>query len=247
MLPVEAGRLTSHHSSPTRRSIMHRTGTGILAIWHDIEPTGHDDFLEWHTREHMPERVSVPGFLRGCRYVALQGSPQYFNFYQTETPDTLVSAAYLERLDNPTPWTQRAVPHFRNLNRSAGRVLGSTGIGEGGVIATLRLSPTEGARESLRTWFLDEALSQVHQQPGIVAVHLWSAERAASLVETSESRARVDAAEVADWTMAIEANAEHFAVAAKDWLCKQTEFRGSLASHANIGVYQLQHRLNTAG
>ncbi|MCB1719379.1 MAG: hypothetical protein KDK05_29940, partial [Candidatus Competibacteraceae bacterium] len=121
-------------------------GKGILAIWHDLDPAGEADFREWHTRQHMPERLSVPGFLRGCRYIAVKGTPQLFNFYQTERPETLTSAAYVERLNNPTPWTQQVVPYFRNINRSAGRVLASMGAGEGGAIATLRIKPREEAR-----------------------------------------------------------------------------------------------------
>lgn len=222
-------------------------GTGILAIWHDVEPSGLADFLEWHTREHLPERVSVPGFLRGCRYIALRGSPPYFNFYQTETPQTLVSGPYLERLNDPTPWTQRVVPLFRDLNRSAGRVLGSIGVGEGGVIGTLRLSPRDGARNALQAWFLDAGLSQIAARPGIVAVHLWSADLAASRVETAESRARGSAADIADWTVAIEANADEFVLAARDWLSDQATFQEALAGQVNFGVYQLQHRLNVAG
>lgn len=221
-------------------------GTGILAIWHDIEPSGYADFLEWHSREHMPERVSVPGFLRACRYIALQGSPQYFNFYQTESPEILVSQPYLERLNNPTPWTQRAVPFFRNLNRSAGRVLGSVGIGEGGVIATLRLNVRSDQSETLQAWLLEQGLSQVVALPGVVAAHFWSADQAASLVKTKESEGRVDAAKFSDWTFAVEGNAESYVVAAYEWLNTKSEFSTGVED-CEFGVYQMQHRLNVSG
>ena len=227
-------------------SNMHCRGTGILAIWHDIEPSGYADFLEWHTREHMPERVSVPGFLRGCRYTALQGSPQYFNFYQTETPETLVSEPYLERLNNPTPWTQRVVPFFRNLNRSAGRVLGSLGIGEGGVIATLRLSTHSTRRDGLESWLVKEGLVELAELPGVVAAHFWSADPAASLVKTAESQGRVDPATFSNWTIAIEGNGEEYVVAAHDVLRKKDLF-ASAVENVEFGVYQMQHRLNVSG
>ena len=151
-------------------------GKGILAIWHDLDPAGEADFREWHTRQHMPERLSVPGFLRGCRYIAVKGTPQLFNFYQTERPETLTSAAYVERLNNPTPWTQQVVPYFRNINRSAGRVLASMGAGEGGAIATLRIKPREEAREQLSNWLQTEGLTLTLRQAAIAAVHLWSAD-----------------------------------------------------------------------
>ena len=41
----------------------------FLAIWHDIEPDSQEEYMEWHTREHMPERVSIPGFRAGKRLI----------------------------------------------------------------------------------------------------------------------------------------------------------------------------------
>lgn len=51
-------------------------GKAVVAIWNDILPEGRDNFIEWHNREHIPERVSIPGFLRGRRYIAEQGVPR---------------------------------------------------------------------------------------------------------------------------------------------------------------------------
>jgi hypothetical protein len=63
-------------------------GTGILAIWNDIAPGGDAEFTDWHTREHVPERIAGPGFLRGRRYSAVSGSPKYFTLYETEAVET---------------------------------------------------------------------------------------------------------------------------------------------------------------
>lgn len=62
-------------------------GKGVLAIWNGIAPEAEEDFVAWHVREHIPERVALSGFLRGRRYVALDGFPKYFNFYETTTAD----------------------------------------------------------------------------------------------------------------------------------------------------------------
>ena len=42
-------------------------------------------FLEWHNCEHMPERVSVPGFREGRRYRDLGGSPRFLMMYFTDS------------------------------------------------------------------------------------------------------------------------------------------------------------------
>ena len=44
-------------------------GSAFLAIWHDIEAHGEVEYDDWHTREHMPERVEIPGFEAGRRWV----------------------------------------------------------------------------------------------------------------------------------------------------------------------------------
>ena len=45
------------------------TGSAFLAIWHDIDPPSWTEYMEWHTREHMPERLSIPGFTVGKRLI----------------------------------------------------------------------------------------------------------------------------------------------------------------------------------
>ena len=50
---------------------MSLAGSGAVCIWHDIAPEATDEFYQWHNREHMPERVGIPGFRLGRRYIAL--------------------------------------------------------------------------------------------------------------------------------------------------------------------------------
>src|SRR5664279_454618 len=119
-------------------------GLGAVAIWHDIVASGRDNFYAWHGNEHMPERVSIPGFLRGRRYVSIKGGPEFFNLYETESPQTVSSAAYLERLNHPTRWTMKSVPDFRNVSRSLCAVASSNGRGGAGLIGTFRYSVRDG-------------------------------------------------------------------------------------------------------
>lgn len=112
---------------------MSLAGEGVVAIWHGIRPEGRADFFEWHNREHMPERVAIAGFLRGRRYIALEGQPEFFTLYETATSAVLSGADYLARLNAPTQWTRRATSHFTDTARSLCRVAFSTGVGAGGI------------------------------------------------------------------------------------------------------------------
>ncbi len=96
----------------------HATPSGLMAFWADIDPDYERRFLEWHNCEHMPERVSVPGFREGRRYHGMDGAPAFLMMYFTDTPDVLKSPAYLARLNDPTPWTQESLTHFRNASRN---------------------------------------------------------------------------------------------------------------------------------
>ena len=57
---------------------MSLAGLGAVCIWHDLLPEASDDFYQWHNREHMPERVGIPGFRRGRRFIAVAGEPDVF-------------------------------------------------------------------------------------------------------------------------------------------------------------------------
>src|SRR5216110_1060808 len=122
---------------------MSLAGTGVVAIWHDLLPEVKDDFYEWHNREHLPERVGIPGFRLGRRYIAAEGAPEFFNLYEADTPEVLGGRDYLDRLNAPTEWTRRVVPSFRNVSRSICRVVYTDGIGQGGLMLTQRFDVGE--------------------------------------------------------------------------------------------------------
>ena len=84
----------------------------------------HDD---WHTYEHMHERLPIPGFERGTRWIATAGGPAYMIIYEVAGVDVATSPAYLARLNAPTPWTQSVMPRFRGMVRGFCTVAASAG------------------------------------------------------------------------------------------------------------------------
>lgn len=186
---------------------MSLAGMGAVAIWHDLDPVARDDFHEWHNREHMPERVGIPGFRRGRRYVALSGTPEYFNLYEADSAETLAGQDYLNRLNAPTAWTRRIVPSFRNVARSICRVAFTNGVGSGGVMLTLRFAIDAAQREGTIEALRRRLLPPLAYRKGVAGVHLCLADDAASNVETAERRVRADTTEVPGWILLIEGNA----------------------------------------
>jgi hypothetical protein len=37
-------------------------GKAAVAMWWDILPPQREEFQEWHSREHFPERMGIEGF-----------------------------------------------------------------------------------------------------------------------------------------------------------------------------------------
>jgi hypothetical protein len=165
-------------------------GRAFLAIWHDVAAAGEAEFNAWHTRQHMPERVGVPGFLAGRRYADLSGSHQrYFTLYEGATLETFSSDGYRARLNNPTAWSIRSQPHFRNLTRAACVVVASLGRGFGGVLATLRFNLATGAVVAFEA-AAEKLACRIFARDGVTAVHLGVAALETTRIRTKETELR---------------------------------------------------------
>ena len=110
-------------------------------MWWDVSPEMQPEWEEWHTCEHLPERLAIPGFLRGTRWIALSGEPSYFVLYEADDLAAITGGPYLERLNDPTPWSRRMMPHHLNMVRSLCLVRATYGAGLPYAMATLRFSP----------------------------------------------------------------------------------------------------------
>ena len=120
---------------------------GILAIWNNVAPGREGEFEEWFQHEHLEERIAVPGLLLGRRHEAVSGTPRFFNFYVVQSADVLKSAAYLARLDDPTPMTRRIMSEvFRDMIRTACHRTLRLGAMRGTAVVTARFNtrPDEG-------------------------------------------------------------------------------------------------------
>ncbi|MBV8535060.1 MAG: hypothetical protein JO128_05675 [Alphaproteobacteria bacterium] len=214
-------------------------GTGVLAIWNGITDAAEVEFIKWHVREHIPERVGIPGFLRGRRYIAVEGQPKYFNFYETESPDTLVSPAYRARLNAPTPWTQAVIKEFRDMSRTICEVTASVGCGEGAWIEAIRIGGVADPAAFSRA-VASTAVGVIAERDGIVGVHFLKGVDAPGNTPTTESKLRGQPDARCDWILLVEG--------AELDLLQAAGAAGILRQHAagiavERGVYRLQYGL----
>jgi hypothetical protein len=158
-------------------------GTGFLAIWSDVAPAALTDYRHWLTREHTTERVTTKGFLAARVFRAEQSDfNRFFILYELETPEVLDGAAYLARLNAPTPWSQRIMPQLGNFIRGGGVMTARAGRGEGATIAALRIEQLPEQPQHLA-----DALAALD---GIAAVQVGATDQARTSVPTAEKGLR---------------------------------------------------------
>jgi len=210
-------------------------GSAAMLLSFDVVPEAVAEHDHWHTFEHLPERLSIPGFQRGTRWVALEGQPRYMVLYEVEALSTLTSAAYLERLNNPSPWTAKIMPTYRGMRRGFCAVAGSFGHGLGHLCALLRFKPAPDAAAALRHWLLHQALPALPSRPGLGSVH-WL-EGALTPAMTQEQRIR--GADAGVDSALLVTGYDRAALAA---LLQGELGIGSLAQHGALDVTQALYR-----
>jgi hypothetical protein len=220
---------------------MSLSGTGAIIIWNDLASEGRDEFYSWHLNEHIPERLAVPGFLSGSRYIALSSEtkPEFLTLYITRDESVATSAPYLERLNAPTLWTKRATAHFRNTSRALTRVVFSHGTGAGGFIGTLRFDGSEAGRTTIRTNERHvQRMKHIAGMPRISGVHACLSDLAASGDKTAESRDRTDILAAPSGAVLVEGCD---AAAVGDAMRELKSAYDFDSASTQVGIYRLEH------
>ncbi|QND97076.1 hypothetical protein SY91_04524 [Burkholderia cenocepacia] len=149
----------------TRLSLPH----GQLCVWTDIDPAHEADFNAWYDREHMQERVAIPGFTHARRFRATDGGPRrYLALYVTDTLDVFRGDAYRRAFTQQTAWSLANFERMTGTQRRVGELTIEAGDGEGAHLALFVLPPDRIDVPHLRARF-DAAL----QEPGIHAARLF--------------------------------------------------------------------------
>ena len=176
-------------------------GAGMLLTSMNVDAADEAEFNRWYDREHLEERVAIPGFLEARRYVAHEGNPKYLSLYSTEAFEVLDSPAYRAALAHQTAWSKANIARFRNMIRGVARITISRGTGRGAVLGIIRLRPVAGGEDQLRNALrhrLDPS-----QLDGIISMHLLENDPALSKPITDDPAAPNPGA--GDWFVLIDA------------------------------------------
>lgn len=177
------------------------TGKAAVAMWWHIAPEQRVEFLDWHTHEHFPERLHIVGFQRGTRWASEDDATGFFVMYELSDREVLAGPAYLARLNDPTPWSRKMMPHHSGMVRSLCQVTASAGAGVGRYMLTLRLSPVAEQAPRLRT-YLEALVTKLPTRRGVTGAHLLERADLGQVAQTQEQRIRGQD-RTADWVLLV--------------------------------------------
>lgn len=128
--------------------------SAFLALWNGIaDPALQAEYEAWHSFEHVPERVGLPGFVQARRWRSLErpaGAPLYFTWYTLEDLAALNHPRYHAVFAQPTPWTARMRVQLTEFLRLPCELRGAHGISSAARLVTLRLrAPDDAAGQAL--------------------------------------------------------------------------------------------------
>jgi hypothetical protein len=143
---------------------------GMLFVASDVEPADEADFNRWYDKEHVEERVRIPGFLSGARYFSLEGGRKYLGLYRTESLAVFGSPGYRAAFEKQTPWSIANLDRMRQPIRRVCAVRAVTGFGTGSHVVVLPLAIADNAEALVAR--AAEAGRQLAEQPGFVQSYL---------------------------------------------------------------------------
>jgi len=219
-------------------------GAGALAMFWDMAPALRAEFEDWHSHEHFPERLRVPGFRRASRWMSATGDESVFVLYEVAAHDVLGSAAYAAHLNAPTPWSTRMMPHHRNMVRSQCRVVASHGDAVARHALTLRFACASGREGDVHRHLGALARSLV-ARPGFVGAHVLRHEDPA-LPTTTEQRIRAGADRVADGVLVVCGYDAAALAALRDSTLGDALADVGVAPGAVVALYALSHSATAA-
>lgn len=224
-------------------------GRGIMINWNNVAPEHRAAYDAWHCGEHMVGRLTIPGFLRGRRYIAAipeQARRNFLTMYEVMDLEVLTGADYLAKANNPSPLTLRTTPLVRDSVRGLARVRASHGLGTGGCALTLRFDPHPGAEDALEHHLAQQALPQIAQRPDIAGAHLIVADRAASSMTPVERQGRPTT--LPNWIVLIEGfTVDAVNAAGSNELADSMLHAKGCANSVERDVYRLQFMLASTG
>src|SRR6516164_2067783 len=164
---LETGSGLSDDASNPREGAMAK---GILVAAMDFSAAREDEFDDWYDLEHIPERLRVPGFLNGDRWIGATNPKISVATYDLDNVGVLKSPPYLAvGGENSSPWTKRTARFRKSLMRYEGEQLfpgDRTAPSGAAALFLIAMNITPEHESDFNKWYNEEHVPALGAAPG---------------------------------------------------------------------------------
>jgi hypothetical protein len=180
---------------------------GILIAAMDFSAVAEDEFNDWYDTEHLPERLSVPGFLNAERWIGIANPRTSVALYDLDTVKVLHSNAYLRvGGTNGSPWTKRVTGQCKSLIRLEGEQVKPgdklAPVGAAAAILMISMNVEREHEAEFNAWYNEEHLDALAGVPGVLSARRYRGSGATQRYAAIYHFARAGVTESAAWKTA---------------------------------------------
>lgn len=141
------------------------------------------EFNDWYNNEHLSDRLAIPGFLSGRRFVAIEGEPRYLALYDLTGDAVLNSEPYLKLRDKeasqPSASYKGIRPRFQNLSRGVYEQIyperREYQMPKAEVLLAVGIDVPPEREEAFNAWYNTEHISDMLGVPGVLTARRFMA------------------------------------------------------------------------
>jgi hypothetical protein len=152
---------------------------GLLFMAFDFSTAHEDEFHDWYDREHVPERLGVPGFINAERWIDEQNQKIHVATYDLDSVGVLVSPRYRAvGGGNQSVWTKRVTAMCRRIMRFEGEQLvpgEETAATSAGALLVASMNIDPAVEADFKEWYNTEHLPQLAVVPGVLSARRYRA------------------------------------------------------------------------
>ena len=215
---------------------------GMLFVWTSADPEHERDFNRWYDREHVEERVRIPGFVSGTRYQSVRGPRKYLGLYRTVSLGAFQTPDYFKAFGHQTPWSLTNLQRMVDPMRRVCAIEAETGMGTGAWLAVLRMGAPAIGQDAQTVDAMATLGTKLLQIDGVIATRLLTpdanlsgplpAERTEGrvldpifLIDASSESAAMAAANAASAALGLDA--EQAAILQLSWQLREADLRAA--------------------
>ncbi len=147
----------------------------VLFIFANVTTADESNFNRWYDREHLSDRIEIPGFTSARRYEGIGDTRwKYLALYEATELQVFTSPIYKERLASQSPWSTQVLPLFVDPQRTIAQEISRCGVGFGCYISIFAFRPDKGAQNELAETFSTLASAAIEADDHLLRMRLLS-------------------------------------------------------------------------